>query len=207
MASSIVTLSTGLTFEPEQHIYTIHGQRVVSPSQVLRLLGITDPGKYAPGAAAFGTDVHALCELWDCGRLDLEDAPPDKRTKLEAWVRYEGLVHAEWEDVEVALGEARLLYAGLIDRVGTIDLGGKRQRVVLDIKSGQYEWWWALQLAAYRGLVDDGKYVARVSVQLGSNGEPRQHVYPVASDGSDWRTWCGGLMLAQRKIREERLWQ
>lgn len=99
-----------------------------------------------------GKAVHMDCHAYDDEDLDVEQCDPVVRPYVEAWA----WVRADLELVPVPKGRERLLfhplffYAGIVDGVFVCQRGGRRLRVMPDLKTGDPEDAAAhLQTAAY----------------------------------------------------------
>ena len=121
-----------LLFYDNDHTYEVDGERVPS---VTELCSVLTASKYPPGAeiiraaAARGTRVHELCELYDYGALT--EFEPELTGYLRAWQAFCRDYRPRWERIEHRMGSAVDSFAGTADRIGIID----RARVVVDIKT------------------------------------------------------------------------
>lgn len=80
-------------------------------------------------AAERGTKVHKLCEALD--KYGECEAPEDVSGYVMAYLKFLKEHKPEWKQIEAAHFHPDKIYAGTIDRYGTLD--GKR--VILDIKT------------------------------------------------------------------------
>lgn len=122
-----------LAFYDDTHEYRVDGVAVPSVSEIIRFLSreaYTSVSQWRMAEAADrGTRVHRCCEALDkqgaCGAED----------DIAGYVRaYAGFLEAhrvEWRGIEAALYHPQLLYAGTLDRYGTVD----GMPVVVDIKT------------------------------------------------------------------------
>ena len=141
------------TFDPATHTYSMDGRPVPSVTQVLKETGFIDTSHYPPGAAERGAAVHEMLALSDCQRLDLSSIGEDLAGYLLAWTRFRLAMHLNWPCMRIETPEYGIAgYAGTPDRVL------HERMLVLDIKSGDIEWWVKYQLAGYVALVDGGAY-------------------------------------------------
>jgi hypothetical protein len=158
---------TELAFDADTHTYSLLGFEIPSVTKIIKSAGFTSDRKIDPVYAERGTFIHELSE-----RIDNEEP-----FKL-------GLVPEEWQpfvaayqmfrddnrDMEVVKSEymvfnEKYLYAGTADREFSGGIQG-------DIKTGLYQAWHEMQLAAYmeatgctKGcdiyLTKDGQYKIR----------------------------------------------
>jgi hypothetical protein len=141
---------SGLTFDPDTHIYRLNGVEIPSATQLARFCSV-DIDKSRPwlaqGAADRGSRVHAYTMLMDYGEQP-ETVDADCLGYLKAYQRFLHDYRPDWDAIEYT-GTAHLAgvdFAGTIDRVGKV--GGVPS--VLDIKTGLlHPASLAVQLTAY----------------------------------------------------------
>ena len=125
-----------LAFHEDGHKYLIDGNRAISNTQILEAAGITDYSDVPDYALGFarnrGTAVHLATEYHDTGMLDEKTLHPNIIPYFNAWKLFRKESKFEIEHIELLVGNALLMIAGRIDRVGIYQ--GKR--TILDIKSG-----------------------------------------------------------------------
>lgn len=123
-----------LTYNEENHSYTLDGRPVPS---VTEIVGLITARKYADTSAAVleqakrrGSVVHELCEAIDCGvepeELDIE---PELVGYVNAYLAFLRDYRPEWDYIEKPLYS--FSYAGRCDRIGTID----GETAIVDIKT------------------------------------------------------------------------
>ena len=122
-----------LLFFDEGHKYTIDGEELPSVSELTRFISreiYGDVGQFnLDRAADRGTAVHKATELLDkYGTVEIDE---DIAPYLQAYIAFRKEHKCEWQKIEYATHHPENLYAGTLDRVGTVD--GKL--VVLDIKT------------------------------------------------------------------------
>lgn len=129
--------------------------RYYSVSQVCRVLA-GEPDRAAdPLAAQRGTDLHQIFALLLAARQGLSEPPVIPApyqgyvAAMQAWI---GAADPQAVQVEVARRHPRLPYAGTIDCVGLLQRGAYG---VLDLKTGQPARWHAVQIRAYRELLEE----------------------------------------------------
>lgn len=117
---------------PDRHVYMHDGVEVPSVSELTRFLTrevYKDPDPIAlERAAERGTEVHRITEALDkCGTCAVEE---EVLPYVTAYVDFLHEHEVKWDCIEWSVGKD-LLYAGTIDRYGTVD----GERVILDIKT------------------------------------------------------------------------
>ena len=144
-----------LLFFDEGHKYTLDGEELPSVSQLTRFISreiYGDVGQFnLDRAAERGTSVHKATELLDkYGTAEIDE---DIAPYLQAYIAFRKEHKCEWQKIEYATHHPDNLYAGTLDRVGTID--GKL--VVLDIKTSStiQKPLYTAQLNLYREMLPD----------------------------------------------------
>jgi hypothetical protein len=121
-----------LVFIDDEHKYTVDGEEVPSVSEVTRFMArelYGDVNQIALDAAAErGTKVHKATEALDkYGSVEIDDALVGY---LKAYVSYVKEHKPSWEKIEWSVHNEKL-YAGTIDRYGTVD----EKRKIVDLKT------------------------------------------------------------------------
>ena len=144
-----------LLFFDECHKYTLDGEELPSVSELTRFISreiYGDVGQFnLDRAADRGTAVHKATELLDkYGTAEIDE---DIAPYLQAYIAFRKEHKCEWQKIEYATHHPENLYAGTLDRVGTID--GKL--VVLDIKTSStiQKPLYTAQLNLYRKMLPD----------------------------------------------------
>jgi hypothetical protein len=144
-----------LLFFDEGHKYTLDGEELPSVSQLTRFISreiYGDVGQFnLDRAADRGTAVHKATELLDkYGTAEIDE---DISPYLKAYIAFRKEHKCEWQKIEYATHHPENLYAGTLDRVGTVD--GKL--VVLDIKTSStiQKPLYTAQLNLYRKMLPD----------------------------------------------------
>jgi hypothetical protein len=144
-----------LLFFDEGHKYTIDGEELPSVSELTRFISreiYGDVGQFnLDRAADRGTAVHKATELLDkYGTAEIDE---DISPYLKAYIAFRKEHKCEWQKIEYATHHPENLYAGTLDRVGTVD--GKL--VVLDIKTSStiQKPLYTAQLNLYRKMLPD----------------------------------------------------
>jgi len=122
-----------LIFYDESHSYTVDGQELPSVSELTRFISrelYNDINQTVLDRAADrGTRVHKVTEALDkYGEAECDD---DILPYLQAYLEFRKKHKCEWQHIEKAMYHPDLLYAGTIDRFGTMD----GENVILDIKT------------------------------------------------------------------------
>lgn len=185
-----------LTFNPDDHSYTLGGRALPSVTQVMLAAGIIDTRWYDEWSRERGSAVHLACQLMDEGDLDEETVDPRIRGYLDAWSRCLTETRAEVYSIERRLASATLGFAGTIDRV-MIVCGkgfGESTHELWDIKTGAPGRAGGVQTAAYQALLAgaDGIGCVRRCVQLNADGTYTMHTY---RDPGDWAVFRAALTL------------
>ena len=144
-----------LLFFDEGHKYTLDVEELPSVSQLTRFISreiYGDVGQFnLDRAADRGTAVHKATELLDkYGTAEIDE---DISPYLKAYIAFRKEHKCEWQKIEYATHHPENLYAGTLDRVGTVD--GKL--VVLDIKTSStiQKPLYTAQLNLYRKMLPD----------------------------------------------------
>lgn len=144
-----------LLFFDEGHKYTLDGEELPSVSEITRFISreiYGDVGQFnLDRAADRGTAVHKATELLDkYGTAEIDE---DISPYLKAYIAFRKEHKCEWQKIEYATHHPENLYAGTLDRVGTVD--GKL--VVLDIKTSStiQKPLYTAQLNLYRKMLPD----------------------------------------------------
>ena len=171
-----------LIFYDDTHRYTVDGEEVPSVSEITRFLSRELYGEVMQyildNAAERGTKIHKATEALDkFGTVEIED---DIGPYLQAYVSFLKDHKPEWEKIEWSVCND-LLYAGTVDRYGTMD--GKK--VIVDIKStgtitrGHRVLYTAAQ-NLYRCAVEKEKPVEALYIlQLKKDGTYRLYELPI----------------------------
>ena len=122
-----------LIFYDQGHIYKLDGETIPSVSELTRFISREIYGTVSQytldNAASRGTKVHKLCEALD--KYGEIECPEDISGYVKAYVAFLREHKPEWKYIEKPIYHTTRLYAGTIDRYGTIS--GKR--ALVDIKT------------------------------------------------------------------------
>lgn len=140
-------------FDPSTHIYTLHGVRLPSVTQLLAPIApdfSMVPPAVLEAKRQLGVVVHEACELNDEDDLDDESVPLEVEPYLAAWRKFKADTGAKVEMSEQQMFHASLRYAGTLDRVLTIS--GARWLIDLKTSADPYPSY-GVQLAGYLELL------------------------------------------------------
>ena len=154
-----------LQFFDKGHIYILDGQRLPCVSDLCRFLHREiykdTPLWQMEAAADRGTKVHAATEALDrSGRAEIED---EYLPCLQAYAAFRKEHDVQWELIEHPDYHPTYLYAGTIDRYGTVD----GHKTLLDIKTTYkvYKPLCSASLNLYRMILESrGKDVERLVI-------------------------------------------
>lgn len=145
--------SKDLEFEEETHTYKYKGRRLMSVTQVLENVGISDfsmvPAQVLERAQNYGTAVHRTIEWFEKNQLDEDNLALQLLEVLDQWKKFK-----QDRKVKILLSEQKLFslkycYAGTMDAILTLDDGPIS---ILDIKTGPSYQSHQIQTAAYEQL-------------------------------------------------------
>jgi hypothetical protein len=197
-------VADAFTFDGFLHEYRFAGVRVPSVTQVLDpLLELWRvPAPVLAAAAAFGTNVHLACHLWNLGRLDPASLDAPLVPYLTGWQRFVAATGFRLTMSEPKVYHSKLRYAGGPDAVGMIPTRGVDQLCLIDWKSGAVPITVGPQTAAYCAAMEDQfdlKIRRRLCVQLTAE-EPFYRVLPL-TDPSDFSLFLSALNIHKFKER------
>jgi hypothetical protein len=166
--------------------------RYWSVSQVCQVVTGKDGSQYAAGAAERGQDLHLIFALavgHHAGHCD----PPDV---TEAYTGYY-VAMLEWIDwakpkplkIEESYRHKILPYAGTPDFVGMIG----EAFGVLDLKTGQPEPWHAMQVRAYREMVEKAARMWVLYIKVDGTFQFKN----LKPSARDWAAFQSGLNILQ----------
>lgn len=193
-----------LIFFDETHTYTVDGETVPSVSELTRFISREIYGELnqivVDNAAVRGTAVHKATEILDkYGKAEItEDIAP----YLKAYIAFRKEHKCEWEKIEYATCHPGKLYAGTLDRIGTVD--GKL--TVLDIKTTgtidpQHRALYGAQLNLYRKMLPEKAIEKLYVLQVKKDGTYKLYDLPIDDAVADA---CITLHLATKKKTRKR---
>ncbi len=194
-----------LLFDPENHIYTLGGRRLLSVTQALGIAGFSEwLDNIAPDTLEYARDrgiaVHEALRLMDADELDWQSVDPVIMPYVLAYSDFKTETGFEVLQSEQAGYHQSYQYAGRWDRVGILQ-GAK---MVLDFKSGsELRKQSALQLAAYERIISsqgDNEPIQRAALQLKSDGTYRLFRYQIGDNLRDFQVFLASLQVATWRI-------
>ena len=175
-----MSTAADLCFDEASHTYHVGGVRWPSVTEVLDPLLELDgiPRHVLDAAAAFGSNVHAACHLYNQGRLDEASLDPALAPYLFGWKQFLADTGAIVVASELRVSHKQLRYAGTLDTIAMID----RRRELVDIKStAEIPRTVGPQTAAYAEAKGEPRIRRRV-VQLRADGDYRSRVLTNRTD-------------------------
>jgi hypothetical protein len=157
---------SNIFFDEEKHEYYVLGVRVPSVSEILEFAGYQNNKFIDPIYASRGSFIHYISEMIDNdGEIDYGIIPPEWVPFVTAYEWFKADTDYVIDCSEYLLFNEEHLYCGTSDREYKGGIQG-------DIKTGYYQAWHEIQLAAYmeeskcnRGidiyLTKDGTYKVR----------------------------------------------
>lgn len=184
-----------VTFEPENHVYTLHndGPDRILPS-VTQIIQDNNLGfdfsqltkTDLPWFQDRGTKVHLACEYMDKGILDWKSVAPEILGYVKSYQLGKHEYKFEILETEMLVFDKLHRFAGTLDRIVKFegnDFNGIRQ---IDIKSGMPHISHGYQTAGYNICLDDSDYsrhIPRYSLYLDKDGRlPKLKTYPHLDD-------------------------
>ena len=151
----MILTKPGLTFDPEQHRYTLDGgQEIPGVTQVLKDMGLYKPPSQAQQYhKARGGAIHDGTAAVDAHEWDKSKTSPIIIPYIEAYERFTLDLGFHATHVERAVYSQRYMVAGTLDRIGRITNPASRDYgkiILVDIKSGDPAASVEIQMALYR---------------------------------------------------------
>lgn len=191
------------TYDPKTHTYrSAAGVVVPSVTQILRGMGLS-PAFYSEktlsdgrrvDAGEFGQAVHEDCFAWERGEAaldEMDDAIRPYVVSYGKWLKLGNYTHAsiEWERSGIF---EPVPYAGRCDRLVQFP----QERVVDDIKTGQFYPHYKLQIAAYMRMFNA---CMGAIVMLQDDGSMPKIVHVNRTD-PEYETWLGCVRLYHWRV-------
>jgi len=148
----------------ENHRYQVNGREVDGVTDIIKSAGLMDVGWSSDWHMARGKAVHKAIEYYEQGDLDESRLDPAILPYLAGWKLFRAETGYESQEHERMIYHPVYQFCGTLDQIGIMD----GQTCLVDIKTGVYQPWWALQTAAYNSIA---KCRRRLSVQLTDEGK------------------------------------
>lgn len=178
-------------FDEATHTYTEGGKRVPSVTRIIRAAGLM-PTFYGDESAMHrGSMVHRACEFHDQGDLDESTVDPKITGYVAAWTKFRAETRFDPADIEWRHSHPIYKYAGTVDRIGSFD----GRPTIIDIKTGSFDDWMGIQLAAYEGLIHapvNSRRYRRLGVLLTAEGKYSVRQF---DERSDWPIFLSALSI------------
>lgn len=204
-----------ITFDPEEHRYTIDDGVEESVTQVLEASGISDFSGVDPDvlwwAQQRGTMVHRCAHF--INQHNLDPATVDERIAgyVEAWRAFRRDHELQVHHSEHIVHRRLTIRGNPVIRpaetdlhiIGTLDVAGlikKHGPIILDIKTGDETDSWPIQLAPYAmAYTERSRYThKRLVVQVRRDGSYKCHWYPLRDFDRDWGIFYAALVERKR---------
>lgn len=148
----------GLTFDDADHAYYLDGRRVPGVTTLLDRAGIIPAESkqwWTPEARERGSDVHTAIHFLNEGDLDRASLRPAIIPYLDAYESFVSDLRVNVLAAELRLGHRVYRYAGTLDLLCWIWIGGRFRFAIIDFKSSaNFHGWHAVQVAGgYAALV------------------------------------------------------
>lgn len=148
-------------FDEEKHEYFVLGVRVPSVSEILEFAGYQNNKFIDPIYASRGSFVHLVSEMIDKDKtIDYNIIPPEWVPFVTAYEWFKADTDYEIVRSEYMMFNEEHLYCGTADREYKRGIQG-------DIKTGFYQGWHEIQLAAY---METSKLKTGIDVYLTKDG-------------------------------------
>jgi hypothetical protein len=148
-------------FDGEKHEYFILGVRVPSVSEILEFAGYQNNSFIDPIYACRGSFIHYISEMIDKdGTIDYGIIPPEWVPFVTAYEWFKADTDYKIVKSEYMMFNEEHLYCGTADREFEGSIQG-------DIKTGYYQGWHEVQLAAY---MEESKLEKGIDVYLTKDG-------------------------------------
>lgn len=156
-----------LLFYDTDHTYTVDGEQVPSVSELTRFISREIYGDITQftldRAAGRGTKVHKETEVLDkYGKCEVDE---DIAPYIRAYLKFRKDHECEWQQIEWPTYHPDKLYAGTLDRYGTVD----GEPCIVDIKSTKnigsaHRQLYTAQLNLYRQMIESFLPVSKLYV-------------------------------------------
>jgi hypothetical protein len=197
MSTAAVNPAEGLTFDDVTHTYRYNGVEVVSVTQAIKAAGLINDTWYTPMSRDRGRAVHLATQFEDEGCLDEDSLDPVVEPYLIGYRKFKVDTGFKPELIEARLCVLEYGYAGTLDRTGLLD---KKQRAIVDFKTGELPFWVGMQLAGYANGLPNGATYTRYAVQLKNDGTYKIQRF----DAKDYRQDLNDLLAAVRIAQIQR---
>lgn len=177
-----------LSYNDQEHAYSLDGQRLVSVTEVLRETGFIDTEWYTETGRERGSKVHESCHLFDLYGIDEDDAPEICIPYLQAYKQFLKDTGFTIVESEIPKYHQTYLFAGTPDKKGMFR--DDTVPAIVDLKTGTLEDWTAIQTGAYSLFFSE--HHTRWGLQLKNDGTYRLKQY---SDRNDRNIFLSALAV------------
>ena len=195
------------TFDEESHVYRLNGVILPSITQAIAAAGLVDTEWMTELGRWRGTQVHTATQMDDEDELDedsLDDvygfAPGEMVSYLEGWRQFRKDYEFVPTLIEEPLYHKAHLYAGRIDRAGTMMYNRRKTKAISEIKTGASVGATAEQTAGQAHLLENPPSWTRFEVRLMRDGKYKLTEFPLKNLGRDLNSFLGCVNVARRQI-------
>jgi hypothetical protein len=192
-----------LQFNEEGHTYTLDGKKILSVTQILSSLGISDYSwvlqKAIDEAAIRGKAVHKLIEMWDMGQI--RGVPEWASPYLGGWEKWKERMAVKILCCEKRVFNEAYWFCGTLDRIVLIH----GVEYLVDIKTTASPMWsHTIQTAGYAFAYKKEKKIKslrRAAIYLRANGE---WSFIRHENKTDEDVFLSAAKIANTKIQHEK---
>ena len=182
-------------FNPEKHEYD--GGRKISVTKALVRAGLIDTAWFTEFGRDRGSAVHLATRYYDEGDLDIDSIDPAVRPYLDAYRAYREETGWIWSAIEEPMAGAG--FAGTPDRIAKAPT-----KAIIDIKTGAFQPWHSIQLAAYAAMTGDPFRYERIGLYLTEDGKFSVRVFPKSEYFADINVFQSCVNIANWKRRNNK---
>ena len=175
-----------LSFDKDQHIYSLGDRILPSVTEIMRGAGIVNDRWWTEAGRWRGSAVHLAC--WYDDQNDLDESQLDQvlRGYVDAYRQFRSDTGFVPTEIETPIYNDLLGYAGTPDRIGKLNGG----RLCLpDLKSGAPSKVTRYQTVAYVACLPSPRKYVRMEVRLQHTGKYSLQVYEPKDYEKDFRIW------------------
>lgn len=169
------SITENLVLDTQSHRYLLNGVPLPGVTTILKAAGLIEDIWFTDEARTRGQAVHLATRYIDeDDSLDWDTVKPEYAPRVRAYVDFKARMGFEPTLIEEPLASVRYGFAGTLDRAGMAN----NLHTLFDLKTGPYQRWQDLQLAAYEILAEENgqpPIQERFIVHLREDGTPAIH--------------------------------